>query len=77
MLEVGLGAIITGRPQLAPLAYTRITTATREKREKGVGLINSAESVANQNPVKLTSFSLASEWIRGEEGKKKNIYIYI
>lgn len=34
MLEVGLVAIITGRSQLAPLAYTRITTATREKRER-------------------------------------------
>ena len=34
MLEVGLVAIITGRSQLAPLAYTIITTATREKRER-------------------------------------------
>lgn len=37
MLEVGLVAIITGRSQLAPLAYTRITTittSTKDKRER-------------------------------------------
>lgn len=34
MLEVGLVAIITGRSQLAPLAYTRITTITTNTKDK-------------------------------------------